>query len=937
MRRNVYWLSLIASVAIVLSAGPAWAQQVAGSVNGRATDQEHHALQGALVEFQPLGLKTVSNGQGQFNIPGVPPGHYTVIVSYIGFSPYSLPITITAGKVTTVEASLFIEKVSEEVVVHGERQQGEVAALNRLRAAGTIMSILPAEVITSLPNTNVADALGRMPGVSLERDEGEGKYVQIRGTEPRLSNVTINGVHVSSPEQDVRIVKLDVIPAVLVESVEISKTLSASQDGDAIGGSVNLVTRSAEDTPFYRINWGVGYSPYVQGRWLTPVDGTIAKRFGPDKKLGVVVSGAWDYNGRGYDDNEPTSQGTNDFGDGRGAVPVVTGTHLREYALRRQRFGFAGSLDYRLGNGSFAFVRALVAVFHDFGDTWNHNLTVGDLLTPTTAAPNGNAEIEPVNRTTQQGIFSIAAGEKLNLGKYLLDYQVAVSRESADGYYPKAYFDGPQNVAFGIDTSNPLIPKFPVLNGINILNPALYKLNRIIGADDHARETDLEGSVALARHYLVGTHFGSFEVGAKFRSGDKTNHWYEPILRATNNPVLPYTQVVGPLTNPGFYFGQYALPPLSDYQKILDWVAANPAGTYLDVAGTHARTDSINYNTKERIYAAYAMNTLNWAQVRLQFGVRFEATQSDYVGNHVTFDDNGDWVSTTPVPGSNSYWDVLPSVQVEYALPHDTDLRLGYGMGIARPNFADLPPYVLESGSDRTVSAGNPALKPTHAQNFDILVEHYLKPVGLIQGGVYYKDLRDPIYSVQTMLTTGPYAGWLQIQPTNGTKAHIFGFELAYQQHLTSLPGLLNGMGVSANYSHSSSSAVVPGRTDNPALIRQGPNNGNVSLTYDKGPLSLRFGVTHNDAYIYVYNYQMGADLGPLGPNGDQYTYAHTQMDVQASYRVQRRLNLVFSILNLNNEVFGFYQGSPQYPVQREFYGRTFTLGLTVSNFEKWK
>jgi outer membrane receptor protein involved in Fe transport len=186
---------------------------------------------------------------------------------------------------------------------------------------------------------------------------------------------------------------------------------------------------------------------------------------------------------------------------------------------------------------------------------------------------------------------------------------------------------------------------------------------------------------------------------------------------------------------------------------------------------------------------------------------------------------------------------------------------------------------------------------------------------------------------VETDLTSGPYAGYQQFQPVNGDKAHVFGFELAYQQHLTFLPGLLSGAGISANYSHTTSKAVVPGRTDDPALIRQGPNNWNVSLTYDKGPLSLRYGVTHNDAYIYLYNYQPGADLGPHGPNGDDYSYAHTQMDVQGSCRIKNSLRLIGAILNLNNEVFGFYFGSPQYPHQREYYGRTFTLAVALSKF----
>jgi len=273
---------------------------------------------------------------------------------------------------------------------------------------------------------------------------------------------------------------------------------------------------------------------------------------------------------------------------------------------------------------------------------------------------------------------------------------------------------------------------------------------------------------------------------------------------------------------------------------------------------------------------------------------------------------------------------VLPSVNLQYAFTPDTKLRAGYGRGIARPNFSDLPPYILEDESNQQVLVGNPKLKPTSANNFDLLGEHYLKPVGLIQAGVFYKDLQDPIFAVATPSLDFP--GLAQIKPTNGTTAHIFGFEAAYQQLLTFLPGMLNGFGVTANYSHTTSKAVVPQRTDNPALARQGPNNWNLGVTYDKKRLSTRLGVTHNDAYIYQYNYATGADLGLRGPNGDNYTYAHTQIDLQGSYRIRRGLKFIASILNLNNEVFGFYQGSPIYPNQREYYSRTFTFGLRWSN-----
>jgi len=920
--------------------GTPQAQEGKGTVSGRVTDPNHDALQGARVELQPRGLAAVSDSQGQYTISDVPAGKYTLTVSYIGFTPFSTPITVTAGNVTQADALLQIEAVSEQVLVRGERERGEVEALNRERTADTIVQVLPAEVITSLPNTNVADALGRLPSVSLERDEGEGKYVQIRGTEPRLTNVTINGVHVSSPEQDVRNVKLDVIPADLIESIEVSKTLSASQDGDAIGGSINLVTRTADDEPIYSVSGLYGYTPIVNGRSLTQYDGTIGKRFGTEKKLGAVFGGSYDYNGRGINNIEP-APGTNDFGDGRGPVPVYTGIHYREYQYRRNRYGFAGSLDYRLGNGSSAFVRGLYSEFKDFGDTWNTEINVGDLTSQTTSAPNGHVRLRHLNRTPEQRIYSITAGEKLNLGHNFLDYQFAVSRSRQDGQFPSAYFNSPSTVAFGIDTSNPLTPKFPVLSStFNINDPTAYTFNHIISADDHVRELDLEGAISLARHYVAGSHFGSFEVGAKIRNGHKTNKTFEPVFNATGTPGLLYSQVLGNAPkDPNFYFSQFTLPPFSDYNKILAFLAANPGALTLDVDATHTRSDPNNYITTERIYAVYAMNTITFGRARLQAGVRIETTQSNFTGYHVTFgtvpDANGFlYQSTTPVLGDNLYANVLPSVQFQYAISPNTNLRAAYGMGIARPRFADLPPFIVENdqGPGQSVTVGNPALKPTKANNYDLLVERYLKPVGLIQAGLFYKDLSDPIFNVSTPITTGTFAGFTQFQPINGKKAHIFGIETTYQQQLTFLPGLMSGLGVSANYSYTTSRATVPQRAIDPALIRQGPNNWNVDVTYDKRRVSARLGLTHNDAYIYLYTFTDGTDGGVKGPNGDQYTYAHTQLDIQGSYRLHGGLKLIVSLLNLNNEVFGFYQGSPQYPIQREFYGPTFMFGVRWSN-----
>src|SRR5882672_11139334 len=329
------------------------AQERRGSLTGHAMDVNQDPLVGARVGLEPVGYTTASDAQGKFSISDLVPNKYTLTISYVGFKTFSREVVITPGTVANVEAVLDIGTVNQEIIVRGERERGEVEALNRERTADNIVQVLPAEVITSLPNTNIADALGRLPSVSLERDEGEGKYVQIRGTEPRLSNVTIDGVHVASPESGVRQIKLDVIPADLVESVEINKTLSANQDGDAIGGSVNLVTKTADEKPTLYLNGIGGYTPIVGGRSLTELDGTIGKRFGTNHKLGILIGSSYDWNGRGIDDVEPsptTSQCDASGCDGSPQAaanapffPTYNGLDTREYRYYRTRYGLSGS------------------------------------------------------------------------------------------------------------------------------------------------------------------------------------------------------------------------------------------------------------------------------------------------------------------------------------------------------------------------------------------------------------------------------------------------------------------------------------------------------------------------------------------------------------------------------------------------------------------
>jgi len=231
------------------------AESVGFSQNSKATlagfvkDPSGAVLQGARVTLDPIAQPNTTDTQGGFVYSDLNPGKYKVTVSFVGFSPYSTEVDLAAGQNAQLNVTLKVASASDDVIVVADRPHGEAEAINRTLAAENILQVLPAEVITSLPNANIADALGRMASVTIERDEGEGKYVQIRGTEPRLSNTMVDGVTVPSPDSGVRQIKLDTIASDLVESVEINKTLQANIDADGIGGSVNLVTKTAGETP----------------------------------------------------------------------------------------------------------------------------------------------------------------------------------------------------------------------------------------------------------------------------------------------------------------------------------------------------------------------------------------------------------------------------------------------------------------------------------------------------------------------------------------------------------------------------------------------------------------------------------------------------------------------------------------------------------------
>jgi TonB-dependent receptor len=341
------------------------------------------------------------------------------------------------------------------------------------------------------------------------------------------------------------------------------------------------------------------------------------------------------------------------------------------------------------------------------------------------------------------------------------------------------------------------------------------------------------------------------------------------------------------------------------------------------------------------------MHTVDIGKLRVMAGLRLEQTNMDTFGYKVTLYSTGSSncpTSTgcgTPVPvkTNSSYIDPLPSITLRYALTPDSDIRAVYGRGIARPDPYQLIPYVTQDDSTNPaqVAIGNPNLKPTHANNYDLLYERFLRPIGMIQAGVFYKQLSSPLVRTLYTAATGEWAGVPVTQEVNGTNSHIAGFEVSHQQHFTFLPGPLQALGAMTNYSYTTSRVKsLPGRTDSPALQWQVPHTWNISPTYDYKRVSIRVGMTYNGASIYSYAYTSASDptgAGPTGPAGDVYLHSHFQVDAQGSVRLYKGLTAVAYGLNLNNAVDWYYTGQQIYVKQMSFFRPTIAIGFKYDFF----
>ena len=907
--------ALVILLVLMFSATGLMAQS--GRITGRVVDAKSGVyLPGANVMVQGTQLGAASDRQGRYTIENVPAGAHTLVVSYLGYEKYTGDVSVTAGGKIERDIALQISYIEgEEVVINGLRA-GQIKALSQQRTAAKIENVVDSEQMQRFPDVNSAEVVQRVPGVAVERDQGEGRYVLVRGMSAQLSSVTINGEKIPSPQGDVRYVALDAIAADQLAGIEVTKAITPDMDANAISGSVNLRTKSALDYPgrIFSLTAGSGYDN-LRGKPIFQGGVTYGNHFGEAQNLGLMFSGSYQRSQRGSDNNEMEWGGA-DLADGSEANFALQNMEMRDYSFIRERMTLSGTADYLLKPGHKFFLSGL---FSRYNDSESRRVLVllpedGEYQTATSIT---GAKIEAGfrNRKQNQTIYNIAAGGEHQLDKIKLDYRFSYSYAAEDEpKHIQADFEMDEDADMEFDLSDPDIPKWTTNLGAGYeYDPGHFTFDKLEWHDNLTSDKDINGQFNLEIPYMLGVNPGTFKLGAKATLKNKNRE--ENIWKygwEGDDDVL-MTNFIGDYKNEGYLDNAYTQPPAFDPDKSWSFFDTNK-GNLLEGEILYEDSDGATYNATEDVYAFYGMTTLNVGNLTALVGFRNEMTKNDYTGHEVVFNEDGEYESTTEINKTSDYNNFLPMLHLRYRVTPNTNVRAAFTTGLARPDYEALVPFRIINREDEEMSVGNPGLKPTTSMNLDLLAEHYFQGIGLLSGGVFHKQLKKTMYPSKYELEEGAYAGYEVEQIVQGDDATLTGLEVNWQQQLTFLPGWMSGFGIYANYTWTTSDASIifdgEKRSGIP-LAGQSANMANLAISYEKGGFTGRVGLNYHGKFLYE-----------LGESADEDVYYdnHIQWDLAASQQITRGVQFYLQAVNLNNEPMRYFMGDTMRPIQREFY-----------------
>jgi TonB-dependent receptor len=812
--------------------------EIKGKIKGTVIDANSgEALIGANIMIKGTSIGTAANIDGEFILPSVKPGEYTLKITYVGYKEKTERVTVVSNRATKVVVKLEWVAVEGKTVLVTAQAKGQLSAINEQLSADEIKNVVSKDRIRELPDQNAAESVGRLPGVSLLRSGGEGNRVVIRGMQPKYSKIMVDGVSLTPTGSNDRSVSMGMISSYSLEGIEVIKSPTANMDGDQIGGSVNFVMKTAPEGFNYEIVAQGGYNNLRKSFNDYMILGSISNRFF-DNKLGVFAQISADQKNMGsnsmsasyYMKSEDPDK-LNDLG--------INGVNLTNIFRDRNRYGGTLTLDYLIPNGKIYFKNFLSSgktVTQTYNEGFNsrvHSFTTSD-------------------RESKELIYS-------NILSYEQDISIFKIKAKLSHSYSGS--DVPNDIRFDFKHLTDVNAFSPDISPEEIPSYANNEFEKVIWTSfkDGESYTDgrqIMGKIDFSTDFALSNQInGKLTFGGKFRY-DEHSYDYDgfqgnPVSESSkdykNLLIDKIPQFGGVDKNSStFYYplffdnnfshgefinGKYTPGPVADIamlHNILDVMRGyfhekeNADFKGVDGIYYHMAKSSVikDYTGIERLGAGYMMVELNITdKIKFIPGIRYEAKTTTYNGVFGHSGSKPEYVYTptdTSTTRNNDFW--LPMIHLRYEPLNWLQIRVAYTQTIARPDFRHILPN-MDIDPRLGLTMNNPYLRPELSENFDLYFSFTENHLGLFSIGGFWKNIDDKIFSQGGRVLLDPeeynldpkYEGFtFDTQDNNPETSVVKGFEIDWQTNFWYLPSFLSGIVLNVNYTKIFSEAKYP-------------------------------------------------------------------------------------------------------------------------------
>lgn len=903
-----------------------------GIISGQVTDTERHTLPGATIQIESLHTGVTADINGFYKLPNIKPGTYTLKVSYVGYTPIYKKVSVTNSNKVIVTDIVMSEGLElQEVSVKGAFA-GQRKALQMQKSAMGVTNVVSADQIGKFPDSNIGDALKRINGINVQYDQGEARFGLVRGTSADLTSVTVNGNRLPSAEGDTRNVQLDLIPADMVQTIEVSKVVTSDMDGDAIGGSINLVTKN---TPYRRVlnfTGSTGYT-WISGKPQWNIGGTWGDRFFGNK-LGVMASASYQYAPGGSDNTEF------EYVEKKGEIQLKE-AQVRQYYVTRERQSYSLALDYQFNPLHKISFKGIYNRRNDWENRYrisykklNSDAKDQSIILQTKA---GADDTKGARLERQQTMDFTLDGEH-NFGNLKLDWTSSYSRATEDRpneRYIGLKLKGGSDMNFGesfVDVG--MRQPYSTLS-IPAFDEAKWKLDELCNSDQSIKENEIKERINFTLPLSKGLYGNSLKFGYKYTRKDKErNTEYYDYTDAEDKYIPDWKTNITYKIRDGFMPGsQYPIGTQfvsKDYMGGIDFNKADGAEVLEEEAG--------NYEATEQIHAGYLRLDQKFGKrLDATIGLRIENTRLNTSGVNYIMDENDNESLKPTGEYKSNYTNLLPSLLLRYKTGDDGSIRASVTKTMSRPKYSALVANKRFNIADQEATIGDPNIKPTTAWNFDLSIDHYFKSIGMVSLGLFYKDMKNVnietlgYYTGEELGLTGNEEMFEVTQNMNAYDARVYGVEAAYQRDFGFIAPSLRCLGFYGNYTytHTTTRNYNPrlgiDSSDDVKMAGSPEHTANASLYFEKGGVNIR--LSYNFASSFID--QMNTGSRELDRYYDKVSY----LDLNASYTwgKQTKFTVFAEANNLLNQPLRYYQGTKDRTMQTEYYGVKVNAGFKIN------